>query len=87
MEFVGGSGNTQAGGLSPGLTSASFSTVRSPYHDNGLRCRHCVFVVFLGPRSVACGNPKCCYGQAGWDTKCSAFVREIGADDDLPPIR
>lgn len=69
------------------LTNPVPCTLHAKYHDDGLRCRHCVFVVFLGSCSVACRNPKCSYGQAGWDTKCSAFVREIGADDDLPPVR
>lgn len=33
--------------------------------------------------SVACLNPKCLRGQAGVGKACSAFEREVGADDDL----
>ena len=33
--------------------------------------------------SVACANPKCMRGQAGVGKSCSAFEREVGADDDL----
>jgi hypothetical protein len=33
--------------------------------------------------SVACLNQKCLRGQAGVGKSCSAFEREVGADDDL----
>jgi hypothetical protein len=33
--------------------------------------------------TCACRNPKCLLGQAGVGKACSAFEREVGADDDL----
>lgn len=53
------------------------------------RCECCVHVeirpVPTEPHgyTCACRNPKCLLGQAGVGKSCSAFEREVGADDDL----